>query len=335
MARPLPIQKPTRADWFAWGMVALGGGSAPSAINVAIETAPPGVIAFFRVWSAAILLLAYTYGTQRKLASPMSAEGRQVWLYAVLAGAAGYAVPFFLFPLAQMQVSSIMAGIVMAFLPVVAVMMAAVFAGEPLTKRSSLGVFTATGGVLVLIGPAIAGGLSASFIGILLLLVAVFGYAVMGVIMRRAPEFPVRSFATMMMLAAGVMITPALLITSFEGISVRSWAAILFLGIVPTGINAILIVSTVRRAGAGFMATSAYASPVIAVFFGLLFFSEALLTYQIIGLLTIFAGIALTQQSSTKGQKKSWPRIVVAAFPRRTTRPDESSQSASPPRDEA
>lgn len=330
-----PPKHPGKADWIGWLMVAVGGGSAPSAINLAIETAGPALIAGVRVWSAAVLLLAYSYATGRKLAPLSTAEGRQVWGYAIAAGFLGYAMPFHLFPLAQMQVTSIMAGIVMAFLPVMAVMMAAIYAGEPLTRKSVAGVLVGSSGVLILIGPSVLGEAAGSLVGILLLLCAVFGYASMGVVMRRAPEFPARSFAAMMLLAAGVMSLPFTVMSHAGGVSTASWAAILYLGIVPTGINAIVIVTVVRRAGAGFMATSAYASPVLAVLFGLTFFAEPLFLYQVIGLLTILVGIALTQNAARNFQKNIWPRIVVRAFPNRKTRPPESSQSASPPRADA
>lgn len=316
-------------------MVALGGGSAPSAINLAIETAPPTVVATVRLWSAAVLLLIYIFATGRPMASLASKEGRSVWIYAVAAGFVGYAMPFLLFPFAQLQVSSIMAGIIMAFLPVMAVIMAALFAGEPMTKRSLTGVLIGSSGVLFLIGPALFGGASGTLIGMLMLLLAVFGYASLGVIMRRAPEFPARSFAAMMMLAAAVMSTPAVFISDLEGISTASWGAIAYLGLVPTGINAILIVTTVRRAGAAFLSTSAYASPVLAVSFGILFFSEPLFLYQVLGLLTILTGIALTQNAFARLQKSIVPRIVVTAFPKRKTRPSESRQEASPPRADA
>lgn len=335
MAHPQEIQKPNRADWIGWAMVALGGGSAPSAINLAIETAPAGIIAGVRVWSAAIVLILYVYLTGRHFASPRTREGRRVWAYAIAAGFCGYAMPFMLFPIAQMQVSSIMAGIVMAFLPVMAVVLASLFANEPMTRRGALGVGVASTGVLFLIGPSVFEAATGSLTGILMLLLAVFGYAAVGIIMRRAPDFPPRAFAGMMMIAAAVMLSPMLFTSSLEGISPASWSAILYLGLLPTGINAIVIVSVVRRAGAGFLSTSAYASPVLAVIFGVTIFSEPLFGYQAIGLLTILCGIALTQNAFGRFQKTIVPRIVVTAFPSRKTRPSKSEQSASPPRADA
>ncbi|MCQ8185407.1 DMT family transporter [Parvularcula maris] len=328
MAAPPPLKKPERGDWIGWAMVAVGGGSAPSAINLAIESAPPAVIAAFRIWAAAVLLLVYTYATGRRLVMPTSPAGLELWLYAAAAGFVGYAMPFFLFPYAQLQVSSIMAGIVMAFLPVMAVVFAALFAGEPMTKRSLGGVLVGSLGVLFLLGPAVFGGISGTALGILLLLLAVLGYAVMGVIMRRAPDHPARSFATMMMLAAAVMATPFAVGAELEGISAASWSAILFLGLVPTGINAIVIVTVVRRAGAGFLATSAYASPVIAVFFGISFFGEPLAATQILGLLTILAGVALTQSGGHKTAPASSQAGITAAEEKTPGGPNSKEQAA-------
>ena len=115
----------------------------------------------------------------------------------------------------------------------------------------------------------------------------------------------------MMMLAASLMLTPFALTADADGVSWQSWTAIAYLGLIPTGINAILIITTVRRAGAGFMSTSSYASPVLAVIFGIAFFAEPLFGYQALGLVTILAGIALTQNAFARLQKLIWPRIVV------------------------
>jgi drug/metabolite transporter (DMT)-like permease len=337
MPRPpiAPPKEPTRADWALWCLVAVLGGSAPAAINFAIAGAPPAVIAGVRIWAAAIILVVYVYATGRKLASPLTAEGRLVWTYALAAGFCGYALPFHLFPMAQLEVTSIMAGIMMAFLPVLAVLTAWLFAGEPLTRKSFTGVVIGTVGVLILIGPAALSGAGGTLFGIGLLLCAVFGYALMGVVMRRAPEHPARSFAAAMMLSAAVMSTPFTLAEGFGEVTKQGWIAIAYLGLGPTGFTSIAIVTVVRRAGSGFLSTSAYVAPVVAMLFGVLVFSEPLTVNQIVGFLTIIGGIALTQNAFVRLQKTIWPRIVVTAFPNRTTREPSSEQEASPPRAEA
>lgn len=336
MASPIsPPSEPTRGDWFGWIAVAILGGSAPAAINIAIAGAPPAVIAGVRTWLAAGLIIAYCYSTGRRLIPPTTELGRSVWFYGFGAGFFGYAMPFTLFPLAQMEVSSIMAGIVMSFLPVMSVLLAALFAGEPMSKRGFAGVLIGTLGVLVLIGPAVLRGADGTITGVILLLCAVFGYAAMGVVMRRAPEFPARSFAATMMIAAAIMATPFALLEGFDEVTTGGWVSILYLGLGPTGFTAIVIVTVVRRAGAGFLATSAYAAPVISVVLGVLFFSEPLLINQVVGLLIIFSGVALTQNVFVRIQKSIFPRIVTTAFPNKKTRSPDNSHNESPPRPEA
>lgn len=327
-----PPRAPTPADWLGWLLVALIGGSAPAAINVAIDGAPPLVIAGMRTLAAAVVLTVFVYATGRRIIAPWTREGRMVWLFGAGAGFFGYAMPFTLFPIAQTEVSSIMAGIVMACLPVMSVLLAGLLAGETLTRRALLGVLIGLGGVFILIGPAALGGAEGTVFGISLLLCAVFGYAAMGVVMRRAPEHPARSFAATMMIAASLMTAPVLIATGVDDVTPAGWLAMAYLGFGPTGFTAILIVTVVRRAGAAFLSTSAYLAPVVSVVLGMLLFAEPLHVNQVLGLLTIMAGIALTQGNLATLQKIISPRMVVTALPFRRTRSAESVHTAVPPR---
>lgn len=320
---PVPPNDPNRADWLMWAAVAFVGGSAPAAINVAIEGAPALIIPGLRLWLAALVLVVFTLGTGRPLLSLRTKSDWVAWGYAAAAGASGYALPFTLFPLAQQEVSSIMAGIFMSFLPVVTVLAAAAFAGEPLTKRSVLGVLIGSLGVLILIGPAALTGAEGTLYGQGLLFLAILGYATTGIVMRRAPEVPVRSFTTAMMISAAVMTTPPLFFADWGAITREGWVAIAYLGLGPTGLIAICVVTVVRRAGASFLSTSAYVAPVVSVLLGVLFFAEAFEANQAIGLLTIFLGITLTRGVFVRIQKEILPRIMVTAFPNKRTRSPE------------
>ncbi|MEM9809695.1 MAG: EamA family transporter [Pseudomonadota bacterium] len=320
---PTPLQQPNRADWLGWGLVALIGGSGPAAISFAIQEAPSAAIAGVRVWLAAIILTVYAVSTGRPMPGLGTSEGRHVWLYAAAAGFCGYALPFTLFPIAMQEVSSILAGIMMASVPVLTVVFAALFAGEPMTRRSLAGVIMGALGVMILMGPAAFDNVSGSLRGQLLLLIACLGYASMGIVMRRAPEFPARSFTAAMMVCAALMSTPWALSSGLEGITAKGWMAMIYLGVMPTGITAIAIVAVVRRAGAGFLSTSAYLAPVVATVLGMVLFGEPLLINQVIGLATILIGITLTRGAFAHFQKAIWPRIVVTAFPKRKTRSPE------------
>ncbi|MEM6747738.1 MAG: DMT family transporter [Pseudomonadota bacterium] len=319
-----PPQEPNRADWLMWAAVAFVGGSAPAAINVAIEGAPPAIIAGVRLWLATLVLVVFTLGTGRPLLGIRTKADWIAWGYAAAAGATGYAIPFTLFPLAQQEVSSIMAGIFMSFLPVITVLVAAAFAGEPLTRRSLAGVAVGTVGVLILIGPAALTGAEGTLYGQGLLMLAILGYAATGIVMRRAPEVPVRSFTTAMMLCSAIITTPPLFFADWSAVNGQGLWALAYLGLGPTGLTAICVVTVVRRAGASFLSTSAYVAPVVSVILGIIIFSEAFTLNQAVGLLTIFLGISLTRGVFARLQKEILPRIIVTAFPNKRTRsPDE------------
>lgn len=291
---------PTRRDWIFFCLLVVAGGSSFSAIRVAVETAPPGVVGSARLLVAALFLYGYMRATGRGL-DPLLVAGRpnRSWLYAAACGAAGYAVPMYLFPYAQQTVPSLLAGIYMAFMPLVTVILAALFADERLTSRKIWGTLIGLGGVLLLIGPgALSGLLSADVIAQGALLLATTGYAVSGVLTRNAPQrTPARSFAAMVMICGAAFSLPTGIAAAAtdDGVSDAGRLAILYLGLVPTALNTILIIHMVRSAGAGFLALANYVTPAAAIAFGVALFAEALAWQYVIGLGVILTGVFTAQ----------------------------------------
>jgi drug/metabolite transporter (DMT)-like permease len=295
-------RSPTGTDWWMMLAVAAIGGSSFAAIAYAVETAPPPLVAAGRLWVAAGFMAAYAYATGRR-AMPVREGGRfnRAWGHAAGVGLIGYALPLVMIPWAQQSVSSLLAGIYIAFMPIATVVLAALFADEPLTRRKALGFAGGTLGVLILIGPAaLSGVLDASVLAQAVLLLAVTGYAVGGVLMRRAPAVPARSFALGFLLSAAVMATPPALAAGWEGVSLRSWLAILYLGLFPTGLTAVFIILVVRRVGAGFLSSSAYLSPIVAIALGVALRGEAVEPRYLLGLGAILVGMALAEPESAR-----------------------------------
>lgn len=307
----LPVLTPSPRDWLFLAGVIVFGGSSFSAIRVAIETAPPAFVAAGRLWVAALLLIVYTIATGRRFPSLIE-QGRPspAWAFALAIGAIGYAGPMFLFPYAQQSVSSLLAGIYMAFMPIVTVFLAALFAGEPLTRNKIMGTVIGLGGVMILILPALPeDGLNASVIAQLALLLATTGYAVSSVITRRAPEVAARSFGAMVLLLAALLSTPTAILSVMaegHGPSFSGVLAIIYLGILPTGISTILIIQMVRSAGAGFLAVGNYVTPGAAIIFGILLFGEMLTHWHVLGLMTILSGVFVAQPGPMISLWRRW-----------------------------
>ena len=270
--------------------VAVVGGAAFAGIEVAVETAPPTIVSAGRLWVGAALMLTYAASRGAPLA-PL--RDTRAWGMAAGVGLVGYAGPLTIFPLAQQTVSSVVAGVYMAFLPLMTLALAGAFVGERLTPRRLLGFVIGLVGVLAMIGVDALRGAAGSALGAqLLLLLAVGGYASANVLMRAAPPVRPSAFAAMFLLCGALFTTPSALLADAGAVSARSWTAIVLLGLFPTGATAILILVVVRRAGAGFFALSAYLAPLVALGLGVVWLGEAVAPRHVAGLALILCGLA-------------------------------------------
>ncbi len=299
---------PAEATLFDWALLALivaFGGSSFAFIRKAVETAPPAVVAAGRLWVAAILVYFLMRAAGRRLPPFLIRSGnnwriRRSWIWMIAVGASGNVLPFYFFPWAQQHVESGLAGVYMAFMPIWTVGLAYFFAGEHLTGRKLAGFALGFLGVILLMGPdAVKGALTSSFLAQAGLLLATLLYAVSAVLSRRAPPIRPRVFASGMLIVAAFMAVPALLFTDLkqEEWSAASLWSIVFLGVFPTGINGVLIIMLIRRAGAGFMALSNYITPLWAVGLGAIMYHERLELNALIALAIILAGLAVSQRS--------------------------------------
>ncbi|WP_375201281.1 DMT family transporter [Hyphococcus sp.] len=299
---------PAEATLFDWALLALivaFGGSSFAFIRKAVETAPPSVVAAGRLWVAAILVYLLMRAAGRRLPPFFIRSGnnwriRRSWIWMIAVGASGNVLPFYLFPWAQQHVESGLAGVYMAFMPIWTVGLAYFFAGENLTARKVGGFALGFIGVLILMGPeALKGVMTSSFLAQAGLLLATFLYGVSAVLSRRAPPIRPRVFASGMLIVAAVMAIPALVFTDLkqDEWSAASLLSIVFLGVFPTGINGVLIIMLIRRAGAGFMALSNYITPLWAVGLGAVMYHERLDWNVLIALAIILTGVAVSQRS--------------------------------------
>jgi len=305
-------QAPAQAAPFDWALLALivaFGGSSFVMIRSAVETMPPAAIAVGRLWIGAIVLYAIMRHAGRRL-PPLLIRShgkprlRRTWFWIIAVGIVGNTLPFFIFPWAQQYVESGLAGIYMAFMPIWTIALAFFFAGESLTGRKLAGFGLGFVGVVILMGPEVLkGAMGADLRAQGALLIATFLYAASAVLARRAPPIRPRVFAAGMMLVAALAATPALLFASFETSqwSLTSMASVIGLGIFPTGLNGVLIIMLIRRAGAGFMALTNYITPLWAVAMGALIYGERLEPGAFLALAIILIGVAISQRRKNTG----------------------------------
>jgi len=300
---------PRQATLFDWTLLALivaFGGSAFVMIRSALETMPPAAITIGRLWLGAIVVYAIMRHAGRRLPPLMiRSHGklrlRRSWGWMIAVGIIGNTLPFFIFPWAQQFVDSGLAGVYMAFMPIWTIALAFFFAGESLTGRKLIGFGLGFIGVIVLMGPdVLQGAVGADLRAQAALLFATLCYAASVVLARRAPPMRPRVFAAGMMVVAAITATPGLLFASLDASqwSLASIASVVGLGIFPTGVNAVLIIMVIRRAGAGFMALTNYFTPIWAVVMGAAIYHERIEVSGFIALAIILIGVAVSQRKT-------------------------------------
>ena len=282
---------PTRTDWLSIIALGLIWGGTFMVISLALRGYGPVTVACARTTFGALSVLGLLRLTGRRLPSDVA-----VWRSAVPIGVLSTAVPFFLLSWGQQSVPSAFAGLSMAAVPLFVLPLAHAFSDEPLTPRKAAGFALGFVGVALLLGPSAFEG-DAAVLARLACVAAALSYAVSSILTRRCPPVDPVALAAATLLVGAVVLLPAMLI--FEGLPQWEGAvpglAIVFLGLVPTALAALLRVTVIRSAGSGFMTLTNYQVPLWAMGFGVVFLSESLPGPFFSALALILTGLAISQ----------------------------------------
>jgi drug/metabolite transporter (DMT)-like permease len=262
-------------------------------ISISVEVVDPLSIVFYRVLLGALVLTVIVYAMGLRL--PFSATA---WLVFLIFGIVGNVLPFFLISWGQQSVNSGIAGMIMAIMPLMTMLLAHYFVeGEDLNRYKIIGFTLGITGITILLGPVFEGGGRAALSGFAIFIAAT-SYAVNSILVRRLPQYnPIVAGAGMLIAATITLLPVWWLLAPKYGIEVgmKSIMAVLWLGIGPTGIASIILFTVIKRAGPTFLSTINYMIPVVAFLTGAIILSEPIEWHSILALITILSGIALTR----------------------------------------
>ncbi|MBT3204526.1 MAG: DMT family transporter [Gammaproteobacteria bacterium] len=288
----------TLINWLLLICLILFWGTSFMFTAIAVETVDPVSIVFFRVLIGALILTIAVYA--RGLRLPLTLKA---WLIFILFGAVGNLLPFFLIAWGQQSIDSGIAGMIMAIMPLITMILAHYFvAGETLNRYKISGFLLGISGISILLGPVFEGSSQAILSGIAIF-IAASSYAANSILVRRLPRFDPLIAGAGVLIAASITMLPIWLLehhNDFTQMSLSSLASVAWLGIGPTGIATIILFSVIERAGPTFLSTINYLIPVVAFFCGVLILSEPVNSSSIIALVIILCGIALTRYSSSQ-----------------------------------
>jgi drug/metabolite transporter (DMT)-like permease len=277
----------SRKAWIAFAAVSLIWGVPYLLIRIAVRHGvPPGTLAWARVTLAAVLLLALAWraGTLRSL------RGRWRWLLAY--AIAEVSIPFPLIAAGEERVSSSLAAIVIASVPLMGALLAFRFDhSERPTPVRAVGLIVGFGGVIALVGIDVAGN-SKQLLGTAMILLAAVGYAIGPMLIKhRLADLDPRATIGGSLAIAAVLLTPAVALDPPHAVPpAGAIAAVVVLGLLCTAAAFVIFTVLIREAGTSRATVITYVNPVIAVALGVALLSERPGAGAVAGLLLILAG---------------------------------------------
>ena len=300
-------------DRRAWTLLlVLGGiwGASYLLIKIGVRDLSPFMVAWMRIALAAVVLVALA--ARRGVLRPAWSVGAG-WL--ALLGATQVAGPFVLISAAELEISSGLAGILVASAPLFTALLAVRVDHEERSQGLRMaGILVGIAGVAVLLGVDL-GGSGNELLGGFAVLGAGLGYAVGGFLAkRRLGEASPLGLAASVVLAATVLLLPAAALSlPADGVGAGPFAAVAALGVIGTGIAFVIFYDLIGTVGPARTLIVTYLAPGFAVAYGALFLDEAITVWTLIGLALILGGSYLAAGRSEEAAEAPPAAEPVAA----------------------
>ena len=263
-------------------------------IKVGVAEIGPMTLAMLRVALGALALGAVLVARKERLP-----EERRLWLHLVVMAALGVALPFAAISWGTQHIASSLSAILNAAMPLFTFIIVALLGSEPAGLRRLLGVLVGLAGIVILMMPQLLqGGLQASLLGQLAVVLAALSYALAAVYANRnlVNQPPLRIACGQLTLATLMLAPLALSETSWRApLTYRSIGAVLVLGILGSAVAYLLYYRLIGQAGATFTSLVTYIIPVFGVFWGRLILNERLAWNAFAALGLILGGLFLVR----------------------------------------
>jgi drug/metabolite transporter (DMT)-like permease len=302
----------SRRGWALFAIMCVVWGIPYLLIKVAVGGVSVPMVVFSRTALGALILLPLA------LRSGQFGALRPVWRWVVAFAALEMIVPWGLLSNAEQHLPSSLAGLLIAAVPIIGVLIARLTGGpvsartERLSPRRWAGLLVGLAGVAVLAAPHLAGGHAWPIAEVLLVAV---GYATAPLIAaRKLADVPALPMTTACLILAALIYAPAAAVTWPRHLpSGPVLASLAALGVICTAAAFLVFLRLIREAGPTRAMVFTYVNPAVAVAGGVLVLGEPFTATIAAAFVLILAGCVLATASRAARPEAAQPDQAAPA----------------------
>ena len=277
----------SRKGWILFAIMAFVWGITYLFIKEAVHSFTPPAVVAGRTLLGALVLLPFAIR-----AGALKAAWKH-WPWVLAFGLVEMAGPFLLLSHAEQQLPSGLTGLLVATVPLFAVIIALLRGDRSALSPVRLGglIVGFVGVTVVVAGPGLfpRDGSSAFAIGEIMLTAVLYAIAPF-IIAHKLADVPSIGTITLALFGIGLGYLPAALLTQHEVPTVRSTVSLLLLGVICTAIAFVCFFALIREVGPVRAPLFTYINPIVAIVLGTVLVAEPITPGLLIGFPIILIG---------------------------------------------
>jgi drug/metabolite transporter (DMT)-like permease len=273
----------SRRGWLLFAAMCLVWGVPYLLIRVAVRDISPAGVVFLRTAIAALLLLPIV--VRRAQLRPLLARWKPLLLYTLIEVTA----PWWLLAKAEERISSALAGLLIAAVPLMSVVLVRLIGhDDPIDRARLIGLFVGLAGVGALVGLEL-GDVHALSVGAVLL--TAFGYAAGPLVLtRRLVDLPAVGVVMVSLVVTAIVWSVPAALDPPEHVGAKAVASVLALAVVCTAAAFLVFLALIAEVGPTRATVFTYVNPAVAILLGVVFLDERFTLGMSIGFPLVLAG---------------------------------------------